>query len=45
MASPQIHEPAEVVIVGSGMAGSTLAAELAHAGFDVLTLEAGPSAE
>ena len=36
------HEPAEVVIVGSGMAGSTLAAKLAQAGLDVLTLEAGP---
>jgi len=31
-----------VVIVGSGIAGSTLAAELAGAGFDVLTLEGGP---
>jgi choline dehydrogenase-like flavoprotein len=40
--SARIHEPAEVVIVGSGMAGSTLAVELARAGFDVLTLEAGP---
>jgi choline dehydrogenase-like flavoprotein len=38
-----MHEPAEVVVVGSGMAGSTLAAELAHAGLDVLTLEAGPA--
>jgi choline dehydrogenase-like flavoprotein len=36
------HEPVEVVVVGSGMAGSTLAAELADGGFDVLTLEAGP---
>jgi len=36
------HEAVEVAVVGSGMAGSTLAAELAEAGFDVLTLEAGP---
>ena len=35
-------QAADVVIVGSGMAGSTLAAELALTGFDVLTLEAGP---
>jgi len=36
------HEAVEVVVVGSGMAGSTLAAELAEGGFDVLALEAGP---
>ena len=42
MSNARIHEPAEVVIVGSGMAGSTLAAALAPAGLDVLTLEAGP---
>lgn len=33
----------EVLIVGSGIAGSTMAAELAEAGFDVLVLEAGPA--
>jgi choline dehydrogenase-like flavoprotein len=36
------HDEVEVVVVGSGIAGSTLAAELAESGFDVLTLEAGP---
>ncbi len=36
------HDEVEVVIVGSGIAGSTIAAELAALGFGVLTLEAGP---
>ena len=36
------HEKVEVVIVGSGIAGSTMAAELGEAGFNVLVLEAGP---
>jgi glucose dehydrogenase len=39
---PRIHDPVEVLVIGSGFAGSTMAAELAEAGFDVLTLEAGP---
>ncbi|HSF16190.1 MAG TPA: NAD(P)-binding protein [Vicinamibacteria bacterium] len=39
------NEPVEVVVVGSGIAGSTLAAELSTAGFQVLTLEAGPKRE
>lgn len=42
MKKPQTHERVEVVIVGSGMAGSTLAAALAAGGMGVLTLEAGP---
>lgn len=42
MRGARVHEPVEVVIVGSGMAGSTLAAELAGAGLGVLVLEAGP---
>ena len=33
---------ADVVIVGSGVAGSLVAARLAKAGFKVLILEAGP---
>jgi choline dehydrogenase-like flavoprotein len=37
-----IHDAVEVLVVGSGMAGSTMAAELAASGFEVLTLEAGP---
>ncbi|WP_170759075.1 GMC oxidoreductase [Ruegeria lacuscaerulensis] len=36
------HEKVEVVIAGSGIAGSTMAAELGEAGFSVLVLEAGP---
>jgi choline dehydrogenase-like flavoprotein len=36
------HNFVEVLIIGSGMAGSTMAAELANAGFKVVTLEAGP---
>lgn len=36
------HDKVEVVVVGSGIAGSTLAAELAGSGFEVLTLEGGP---
>lgn len=36
------HNKVEVVIAGSGIAGSTMAAELGEAGFDVLVLEAGP---
>ena len=36
------EDPVEVLIIGSGFAGSTLAAELAGSGFAVLTLEAGP---
>lgn len=36
------HDSVEVLVIGSGFAGSTMAAELAEAGFDVLTLEAGP---
>lgn len=36
------HEKVDVVIVGSGIAGSTMAAELGEAGFQVLVLEAGP---
>ncbi len=36
------HDAVEVVVVGSGIAGSTVTAELAESGFDVLTLEAGP---
>lgn len=36
------NEPAEVVVVGSGMAGSLLAAELAEGGMQVLVLEGGP---
>ena len=36
-----VHDPVEVVIVGSGIAGSTMAAELAESGFEVLTLEGG----
>ncbi len=38
----QARDPVEVLVIGSGFAGSFLAAELAEAGFDVLTLEAGP---
>lgn len=38
-----IHEKAEVVIVGSGAAGSVYASELAKAGKDVLILEKGKS--
>ncbi|MEX3009986.1 GMC family oxidoreductase [Hoeflea sp. TYP-13] len=38
----QKHEKTEIVIVGSGIAGSTMAAELAEAGFEVLVLEGGP---
>ncbi len=37
----QRHEPVEVVIVGSGIAGSMMALELAKSGFEVLTLEGG----
>ena len=37
-----VEDPVEVLVIGSGFAGSTLAAELAESGFDVLTLEAGP---
>ena len=33
----------EVLVVGSGIAGSTMAAQLAEAGLEVLTLEAGPA--
>lgn len=33
---------AEVVIVGSGVAGSSIANELARAGISVIVLEAGP---
>ena len=36
------HEKVDVVIAGSGIAGSTMAAELGEAGFNVLVLEAGP---
>ncbi|WP_226689541.1 GMC oxidoreductase [Ruegeria arenilitoris] len=36
------HDKVEVVIIGSGIAGSTMAAELGEAGFTVLVLEAGP---
>ncbi len=36
------HDFVEVLIIGSGIAGSTMAAELAEEGLDVLTLEAGP---
>ena len=36
------HELVDVVIAGSGIAGSTMAAELGEAGFNVLVLEAGP---
>ena len=39
------HNSVEVLVIGSGVAGSTVAAELADAGFDVLTLEAGPKIE
>jgi len=35
-------EPVDVVVVGSGIAGSTMTAELVEAGFQVLTLEGGP---
>ena len=37
------HDKVDVLIVGSGIAGSTMAVELAEAGLDVLTLEAGPA--
>ncbi|MEP3278188.1 MAG: GMC family oxidoreductase [Stappiaceae bacterium] len=36
------ENPVEVLVLGSGFAGSTMTAHLAAAGFDVLTLEAGP---
>ena len=36
------HDKVEVLIAGSGIAGSTMAAELGEAGFNVLVLEAGP---
>ena len=36
------HDKAEILVVGSGIAGSTMAAELAEAGLDVLVLEGGP---
>ena len=36
------QDEVDVVIAGSGIAGSTMAAELAEAGFSVLVLEAGP---
>lgn len=36
------HDKAEIVVVGSGIAGSTMAVELAGAGLDVLVLEGGP---
>ena len=39
------HNPVEALVIGSGMAGSTVAAELAGTGMDVLTLEAGPRIE
>ena len=35
-------DPVEVVVVGSGIAGSTMTAELVEAGFQILTLEGGP---
>ncbi len=38
----EVDDPVEVLVVGSGFAGSTIAAELAGSGFSVLTLEAGP---
>lgn len=41
----RVHDPVEALVVGSGIAGGTLAAELAGAGFDVLALEAGPRRE
>ncbi|MFA3916191.1 GMC family oxidoreductase [Ruegeria hyattellae] len=36
------YDAVDVVVAGSGIAGSTMAAELAEAGFSVLVLEAGP---
>lgn len=36
------NDPVEVVVVGSGIAGSTITAELAEHGFKVLALEGGP---
>ncbi len=36
------HDKTEILVVGSGIAGSTMAAELAEAGLDVLVLEGGP---
>lgn len=38
----RLEDSVEVLVIGSGFAGSTLTAELAQSGFDVLTLEAGP---
>lgn len=38
----QTQNEVDVVIAGSGIAGSTMATELAEAGFSVLVLEAGP---
>jgi len=37
------NDKVEILILGSGIAGSTMAAELAEAGHEVLTLEAGPA--
>jgi len=37
------HEPVDVVVVGSGAAGSNMAAHLAEGGKRVLILEAGPA--
>jgi choline dehydrogenase-like flavoprotein len=42
MMKPHKHDPVEVLVIGSGIVGSTLTAELAESGFEVLTLEAGP---
>ena len=39
------HDKVEILVVGSGVAGSTFAAELALAGREVLVLEAGPPRE
>ena len=37
-----VHESADVVVVGSGPAGSVVAYELAAAGRDVILIEEGP---
>jgi choline dehydrogenase-like flavoprotein len=37
------HEPLDAIIIGSGAAGSSMAAHLAEGGKRVLILEAGPA--